>query len=115
MGGTTTGSRARLIRAKRRETNRELKAMRSAFDRKIYSLEPSPQYLNAELASQEEVTEILKGKVRHLFGEVGKIKTECANSLRRMRDKQKNEIQDIKFRHELKKQDLLKQQKRMWQ
>jgi DNA repair exonuclease SbcCD ATPase subunit len=113
--GISQSELAQLIRTKRRETTRELRAMRSEFERKIYALEPSREYLNAELAAKEEVTEILNGKVRDLFGEVEKIKTECANSLRRMRDKQKNEIQDIQVRHNLKKQDLLKQQKRMWQ
>jgi hypothetical protein len=32
-----------------------------------------------------------------------------------MRDIQKNEIQDLRLRHELKKKGFLKQQKRMWQ
>jgi DNA repair exonuclease SbcCD ATPase subunit len=113
--GISQSELAELVRTKRQETIRELRAMKSEFERKICALEPSPEYLNAELAAKEEVTEILNGKVRELFRDVEKIRTDCADSLRRMRGKQKNEIQDIQMRHEIRKQELLKQQKRMWQ
>jgi regulator of replication initiation timing len=110
-GGVSEADLAILIEENQRKTKRALAQINLEFDTRFRALAPSPQYLMDEIAVKESATEVMNAKIRELFSELEKMAANREMMRKRITEKQQRELDDILARAELKKQDLLSQQR----
>jgi hypothetical protein len=72
-GGISNIELGALIRENEQRTKRDLAQLKSEFEIQFRAIEPSPEYLNDEIETKEQVTELLNAKICELHSELDKI------------------------------------------
>jgi hypothetical protein len=113
-GGISSAELDVLVRENEQKIKRDLALMNAEFENQFRAIDPTPRYLNDEIEAKERATELLNTKIRELCSELEKTNANRDGIRVRVLEKQKRELEDIQLRANLKLQELLGRQKRVF-